>query len=118
MSKTRRASYLAILGSGTDKTYQRKIYDALEDSDPRGLTIDEIIVMFGGDRKATTVQPRVTELHQLGLIYKTKRTRLSRARREVAVYRIRQHPKPPMERHRCPLCSSMISRKKAREISR
>ena len=109
MSATRREAFLAIqskLGK-----IQNIVFKAVERAGEDGLTYDEAVVRFKGIYPLGTIQPRLTELHHLGVIYRTKRTRTTRNGRQASVYRVRKFPKPPMVRGRCDKCGQLMPRK-------
>jgi len=113
VSDTRRAAFLAALPRR--QAVAHKIINAMFDAEPRGYTPDQLAAMFDG--RGRSVQPTMTyRHHELGLIYKTKRRRKTRAGGKAAVYRVRNKPRPA-KRPECPLCDSHISNKQARKVN-
>ncbi len=109
--ETSRLAFKKILK--TRSKLSRMVFERLVEAEPNGMTSDEMVVEFQILKGVITVQPRLTELHQKGLIYRTKRTRASRTGYPCTVYRVRKKPRP-IKPLFCPTCGLKISKKRAK----
>lgn len=118
MNKTQRAAFLN--GLPRRPSQRTRIYKALVAAEPDGLTYDDLSTLIspGTGIVNQSVATRLAELRNMGLIYRTTRTKRTRLGAMASVWRVRKHPKPPIKREKCPTCGHLMTARQSARVRR